>query len=119
MTNPHDRVESAAGIATGSGHLVCMRDVVDAMEEHGDLRDGDCWGPWVWNEDRMALEYTGGHYAHHPYGVDVEAILDADDPDAEAWDWVRHVAGKRWDPPAIRCLVLGLREVLRQQRRSS
>lgn len=114
--NPHERVEAAMREEGDRTGVWTLDEVGRLDDEHGDLRDGDRWGPWVWNEDHLTLDYVGGRYAHRPYGVDVERILNADDPDAEAWHWVRHVAGKRWDPPAIRCLVLALREVLRQTR---
>lgn len=112
MTNPDTRVENA--VDAPPGQPANGREILDAVEEHGDLRDGDSWGPWTWNDSAQTLDYSGPGYEGHPYGVDVEEILHADDPDAEAWDWVRHVAEKRWDPPAIRCLVLALRTVLRQ-----
>lgn len=115
MTNPKTRVDSALDQGGDVPNPVCLRDAVAAMERHGDLRDGDTWGRWTWNEHDRTLDYTAGIYAGAPYSVDVEGILDADDPDAEAWDWVRHVAAKRWDPPAIRCLVEALSEVLRQR----
>lgn len=115
MTNPAERVEEALD----STRLICMADWLEADREHGDLRDGDSWGPWTWNETALALEYTGPPHQAAPYRVDVESIFEAENPDAETWDWVRHVAAKRWKPPALRCLVLALKAVLGRSRASS
>lgn len=103
MSNPTKRIDAALEVherPIGDATAVCAAAILAVSEEHGDLRHGDRWGPWVWNEASWTLDYTGPGYAGHPYGVDVEGILDAEKPDAEAWDWVRHVAAGGTRPPS-------------------
>lgn len=109
MTNPNERVEAALSALEDEHGCVDMADALPVIRQHGDVRDGDSWGRWTYRAEANVLEIRPfGREAPYRYHVD----LGRCETEADAWDWVRHVAAKRWATDAdVGALFRGLRSL--------